>query len=115
MHHDGSCGGASAAGIKWPAKATDGAGGLQCGTEQISIRLLLSQLLDQARRIFDLILPNIEVIGDRTGGVTMQTPKGLAKALGDLAVPHPRVVKAFRVAAGGAAHARAMATETPAG
>jgi hypothetical protein len=31
--------------------------------------------------MFDLILPKIEVIGDRTGGVTMQTPKGLAKAL----------------------------------
>ena len=44
---------------------------------------------DQARRIFDLILPNIEVIGDRTGGVTMQTPKGLAKALVARALKNP--------------------------
>ena len=36
---------------------------------------------DQARRIFDLILPHIELVGDRTDGVTMETPKGLAKAL----------------------------------
>ncbi|HTI44183.1 MAG TPA: hypothetical protein VL693_20290 [Vicinamibacterales bacterium] len=46
---------------------------------------------DQARRIFDLILPNIEMIGDRTGGVTMQTPKGLAKALVARALKYPEL------------------------
>jgi len=46
---------------------------------------------DQARRVFDLILPKIEVIGDRTGGVTMQTPKGLAKALVARALKHPEL------------------------
>jgi hypothetical protein len=34
---------------------------------------------DQAKGIFDLILPH--TTGDRTSGITMQTPKGLAKAL----------------------------------
>jgi hypothetical protein len=46
---------------------------------------------DQARRIFDLILPNIEAIGDRTGGMTMQTPKGLAKALVARALQYPEL------------------------
>ena len=46
---------------------------------------------DQARRIFDLILPNIEVIGDRTDGVTMETPKGLAKALVARALEDPAI------------------------
>ena len=46
---------------------------------------------DQARHIFDLILPKIEVIGDRTGGVTMQTPKGLAKALVARALKYPEL------------------------
>ena len=46
---------------------------------------------DQARRIFDLILPNIEVIGDRTDGVTMETPKGLAKALVARALKDPAI------------------------
>jgi hypothetical protein len=44
---------------------------------------------DQARRIFDLILPDIELIGDRTDGVTMETPKGLAKALVARALEDP--------------------------
>lgn len=46
---------------------------------------------DQARRIFDLILPNIEVIGDRADGVTMETPKGLAKALVARALEDPAI------------------------
>ena len=46
---------------------------------------------DQARRIFDLILPNIELIGDRTDGVTMETPKGLAKALVARALENPAI------------------------
>ena len=46
---------------------------------------------DQARRIFDLILPNVEVIGDRTDGVTMETPKGLAKALVARALEDPAI------------------------
>lgn len=46
---------------------------------------------DQARRIFDLILPNIELIGDRTDGVTMETPKGLAKALVARGLKNPAI------------------------
>ncbi|HEU4939392.1 MAG TPA: hypothetical protein VFT39_23245, partial [Vicinamibacterales bacterium] len=46
---------------------------------------------DQARRIFDLILPGIEVIGDRTDVVTMETPKGLAKALVASALEDPAI------------------------
>lgn len=43
---------------------------------------------DQAKGIFDLIWPE-EQIGSRTSGVTMQTPKGLAKAIVDRADTHP--------------------------
>jgi len=46
---------------------------------------------DQARAIFDLILPNVETIDGRIGGVTMQTPKGLAKALVAQALNHPEL------------------------
>lgn len=46
---------------------------------------------DQAREIFDLILPDIDVIGDRVSGVAMQTPKGLAKAMVARAVAHPEL------------------------
>lgn len=46
---------------------------------------------DQAKSILDLILPDIDVIGDRTDGVTMQTPKGLAKALVARGVDHPEL------------------------
>jgi hypothetical protein len=42
---------------------------------------------DQAKGIFDLILPH--ATGDRTSGITMQTPKGLAKALVRHALTHP--------------------------
>ena len=42
---------------------------------------------DQTKRIFDLILPH--VTGDRTSGLSMQTPKGLAKALVRNALVHP--------------------------
>jgi hypothetical protein len=42
---------------------------------------------DQAKGIFDLILPH--TTGDRTSGITMQTPKGLAKALVRHALAHP--------------------------
>jgi hypothetical protein len=46
---------------------------------------------DQAKGILDLILPRIDAIGDRTDGVTMQTPKGLAKALVARALEHPEL------------------------
>jgi len=45
---------------------------------------------DQAKGIFDLILPR--TIGDRTSGITMQTPKGLAKALVSRALAHPELL-----------------------
>ena len=41
---------------------------------------------EQAKGIFDLILPH--ATGDRTSGMTMQTPKGLAKALVSRALEH---------------------------
>ena len=44
---------------------------------------------DQAKGIFDLILPR--TTGDRTSGMTMQTPKGLAKALVSRALAHPEL------------------------
>ena len=44
---------------------------------------------DQAKGIFDLILPH--TTGDRTSGITMQTPKGLAKALVHRALTHPEL------------------------
>ena len=44
---------------------------------------------DQAKGIFDLILPH--TTGDRTSGITMQTPKGLAKALVRRAFTHPEL------------------------
>jgi hypothetical protein len=46
---------------------------------------------NQAKSIFDLILPHIDTIGDRTSGVTMETPKGLAKALVGRALEHPEL------------------------
>ena len=46
---------------------------------------------DQAKSILDLILPHIDVIGDRTDGVTMHTPKGLAKALVVRGLEHPEL------------------------
>src|SRR6185503_8559819 len=44
---------------------------------------------DQAKGLFDLILPH--ATGDRTSGITMQTPKGLAKALVRRALTHPEL------------------------
>lgn len=44
---------------------------------------------DQAKGIFDLVLPH--TTGDRTSGITMQTPKGLAKALVHRALAHPEL------------------------
>ena len=44
---------------------------------------------DQAKEIFDLILPR--ATGDRTSGITMQTPKGLAKALVRRALARPEL------------------------
>ena len=46
---------------------------------------------NQAKSIFALVLPDIETIGDRTSGVTMETPKGLAKALVARALEHPEL------------------------
>jgi len=46
---------------------------------------------DQAKSILDLILPHIDVIGDRTDGLTMHTPKGLAKALVARGLEHPEL------------------------
>ena len=46
---------------------------------------------NQAKGIFDLILPHIDTIGDRTSGITMETPKGLAKALVARALEHPEL------------------------
>ena len=49
---------------------------------------------DQAKGIFDLILPH--TTGDRTSGITMQTPKGLAKALVRRALAHPELALRVR-------------------
>lgn len=46
---------------------------------------------NQAKAIFALILPQIDTIGDRTSGITMETPKGLAKALVDQALKNPEL------------------------
>jgi hypothetical protein len=46
---------------------------------------------NHVKSIFELILPRIDTIGDRTGGLTMETPKGLAKALVDRALKHPEL------------------------
>jgi hypothetical protein len=46
---------------------------------------------NQAKAIFALILPQIETIGDRTSGITMETPKGLAKALVEQALENPEL------------------------
>ena len=43
---------------------------------------------DQTKGIFDLVMANI---GDRTGGITMETPKGLAKALVTRGLEHPEL------------------------
>ena len=45
----------------------------------------------QAKAIFALIMPQIDTIGDRTSGITMETPKGLAKALVDQALENPEL------------------------
>jgi hypothetical protein len=44
---------------------------------------------DQAKIILALGWPSIAPIGDRVDGLTMETPKGLAKALVDRALTHP--------------------------
>jgi hypothetical protein len=46
---------------------------------------------NQAKAIFALILPQIDTIGNRTSGITMETPKGLAKALVDQALENPEL------------------------
>ncbi len=46
---------------------------------------------DQAKSILDLILPRLDMGGVRTDGVTMHTPKGLAKALVALGLEHPEL------------------------
>lgn len=42
---------------------------------------------NQTKRVFKLVLPN--TIGDRVGGMTMEAPKGLVKALANHALEHP--------------------------
>jgi hypothetical protein len=44
---------------------------------------------DQAKAILDLALPSGDPIGDRIDGMTMETPKGMAKALVDRALNRP--------------------------
>jgi hypothetical protein len=44
---------------------------------------------DQARALLSLVLP--DSIGDRRAGMTMETPKGLARALVQLAQKHPEL------------------------
>ena len=46
---------------------------------------------NQTKEILDLILPDIEVIGNRTSGMTMETPKGLAKRLVERALERPEL------------------------
>jgi hypothetical protein len=46
---------------------------------------------NQAKAIFALILPQVDTIGDRTSGITMETPKGLAKALVNQALENPEL------------------------
>ena len=44
---------------------------------------------NQTKAVFDLIMDSTEAIGDRASGLTMQTPKGLAKTLVDRARARP--------------------------
>jgi len=44
---------------------------------------------NQTKAVFDLIMAGTDAIGDRAGGLTMQTPKGLAKTLVDRARARP--------------------------
>jgi hypothetical protein len=44
---------------------------------------------DQAKSILALVLGSNDEIGDRVDGMTMETPKGLAKAMVDRALAHP--------------------------
>lgn len=44
---------------------------------------------NQTKAVFDLILAGTEAIGDRASGLTMHTPKGLAKTLVDRAQARP--------------------------
>jgi hypothetical protein len=44
---------------------------------------------DQAKSILALVLGSNDEIGDRVDGMTMETPKGLAKALVERALAHP--------------------------
>ena len=46
---------------------------------------------NQAKAIFALILPHVDTIGDRTSGITMETPKGLAKTLVNEALENPEL------------------------
>jgi hypothetical protein len=48
---------------------------------------------NQTKRLFKLVLPNI--VGDRVGGMTMEVPKGLVKALVHHVLEHPELE--FRV------------------
>lgn len=65
--------------------------GIQCRAEYVAVQFLLSQLLQPAKAIFALILPHIDTTGDRTSGITMETPKGLAKTLVDEALENPEL------------------------
>jgi hypothetical protein len=44
---------------------------------------------DQTRAFLSLVMPRDQRLGDRTSGLTMETPKGLAKTLVDFAQTHP--------------------------
>ncbi len=46
---------------------------------------------NQSKAIFDLILRLTDTIGDRSGGLTTETPKGLVKSLVDHAIAHPEL------------------------
>jgi hypothetical protein len=46
---------------------------------------------DQTRSVFSIVLPHSADVGDRRSGMSMETPKGLVKALVQLALTHPEM------------------------
>lgn len=52
-----------------------------CAPNKARFNFFYRNCSNQTKSIFDLLVGNVESIGDRTGGLTMETPKGLAKKL----------------------------------
>lgn len=60
-----------------------------CAPNKARFNFFYRNCSNQTKSIFDLLAGSVDSIGDRIGGMTMETPKGLAKKLVSHGLKHP--------------------------